>query len=66
MQVKRGRITVIIAHRLSTVKNADVIVVVKDGKVAEFRTHNELLSSKGLYYQLILLQKVLEVEDLEA
>ncbi|XP_065655130.1 ATP-dependent translocase ABCB1 isoform X3 [Hydra vulgaris] len=62
-KVSKGRTTIVIAHRLSTVKNADVIVVVKEGKVAEFGTHNELISKKGLYHQLVLLQTVIEEVD---
>lgn len=44
---------VIVAHRLSTVKNADNIVVIKDGTVVEQGTHDELIKSKGNYYQLV-------------
>lgn len=47
-----GRTTIIIAHRLSTVKKADKIVVLKNGSVIEFGSHAELLSKKGAYYEL--------------
>ncbi|XP_047125215.1 ATP-dependent translocase ABCB1 isoform X3 [Hydra vulgaris] len=63
-KVRQGRTTIVVAHRLSTIKNVDVIIVVKDGKVAESGTHKELLSNKGLYYQLVLLQRALEADDL--
>ena len=46
-------------------RNADVIVVVKEGQVAEFGTHNELMSKNGLYHQLVLLQTVIEEADPE-
>lgn len=45
----KGKTLIVIAHRLSTVKNADCIYVVKDGNIAEQGTHNELLEKKGLY-----------------
>ncbi len=47
--VSKGRTTLVIAHRLSTVIGADEIIVLKDGGVAERGTHTELLRSKGLY-----------------
>lgn len=49
---KAGRTCVMIAHRLSTVRDADVICVISDGRVAEQGTHPELLELKGLYYNL--------------
>ena len=51
-----GRTSIVIAHRLSTVKNADIILVVKDGKIIESGTHKELLRSKGYYYNLYTKQ----------
>ena len=47
-----GRTTLVIAHRLSTIQHADVIIVMKKGKVIERGTHDELLSLKGVYYAL--------------
>ena len=55
-QVIKGRTSLVIAHRLSTVKNADVILVVKDGKIIERGTHKELLAEKGHYYNLYTRQ----------
>ena len=49
----KGKTVVVVAHRLSTVKNADKIVVLDKGKVAEEGTHWELTARKGLYYQLV-------------
>lgn len=51
-KAKAGRTCVMIAHRLSTVRDADVICVIHEGQVAEMGTHNELLELKGLYYNL--------------
>ena len=48
----RGRTTFIIAHRISSVKNADQIVVLDGGCVAERGTHEELLAQKGLYFRM--------------
>lgn len=48
-----GRTVVVVAHRLSTVKNADQIVVLEKGKIAEIGTHQELINRKGDYYNLI-------------
>lgn len=56
-----GRTAVVVAHRLSTVKNADKIVVIEDGKIAEEGTHKELTEKKGAYYELVKNQ--LELGD---
>lgn len=52
----RGRTSLVIAHRLSTVKNADLILVVKDGKIIEQGKHTDLIAEKGYYYQLYTRQ----------
>lgn len=52
-QVFRGRTVVVVAHRLSTVRNADKIVVLHEGKIAEEGTHQKLSMEKGRYYQLV-------------
>ena len=51
-RVMKGRTTFMIAHRLSTVVNADVILVMKDGSVVESGKHHELLMKKGYYFEL--------------
>jgi ATP-binding cassette subfamily B protein len=47
-----GRTVFVIAHRLSTVRNSDAIMVMDQGRIIERGTHNELLEEKGVYYQL--------------
>ena len=51
-EVVRGRTTFVIAHRLSTVRNADLILVMDEGRIAERGTHHELLSKGGLYRRI--------------
>ena len=48
----KGRTTFVIAHRLSTVKNSDCIMVMEQGRIIERGTHDELIAAKGRYYQL--------------
>ena len=55
-RISVGRTTLIIAHRLSTVRNADVIAVIGDGAISETGTHEELLESSGLYSRLWAVQ----------
>ncbi|CAF1032346.1 unnamed protein product [Adineta steineri] len=50
---KQGRTTVVIAHRLNTIRNADIIIGLNDGQIVEYGTHNELMGKKGIYYQLV-------------
>ena len=52
----RGRTSIVIAHRLSTVRNADIILVVKDGKIIEQGRHDELIAARGHYYRLYTRQ----------
>lgn len=51
-KMMKGRTTFIVAHRLSTIKEADTILVMNDGKIIEQGNHNQLLENKGFYYEL--------------
>ena len=62
-ELSRDRTTLVIAHRLSTVQNADQIAVLDQGKVVETGTHSELLSKGGYYSQLCAIQFSEKVKD---
>lgn len=51
-ELSKGRTTLVVAHRLSTIKNADEIFVIQNGNIKEKGNHNELLEAKGIYYNL--------------
>jgi len=51
--VMKGRTTVVVAHRLSTIRHADVIAVIEDGQIAELGKHDELMEKNGLYRMLV-------------
>ena len=53
----KGRTTFAIAHRLSTLRNADRLIVLDDGKVAEVGSHEELMNRKGIFYNLVHTQQ---------
>lgn len=53
---KQGRTCLTIAHRLTTIQDADLICVVNDGVIVEQGTHADLIDTKGLYYKLHALQ----------
>ena len=55
-EVLKNRTTFIIAHRISSVKNADQILVLEDGAIAERGNHKELMAKGGIYYQMVMDQ----------
>ncbi|XP_053323209.1 ATP-binding cassette sub-family B member 5-like isoform X2 [Spea bombifrons] len=57
-QAREGRTCIMIAHRLSTVQNADVIIVMKNGKIIEHGNHQQLLANRGTYYHLVNAQTI--------
>jgi ATP-binding cassette subfamily B protein/subfamily B ATP-binding cassette protein MsbA len=57
-KITKNRTTIVIAHRLSTIQHADMIIVLHKGKIRETGTHQELLSKKGMYFNLYNLQYI--------
>jgi ATP-binding cassette subfamily B protein len=57
-KLMRGRLAIIIAHRLSTVKNCDTILLLRDGTIKERGSHQELVKLKGEYYHLLLKERI--------
>ncbi|KFO29583.1 Multidrug resistance protein 1 [Fukomys damarensis] len=55
-KAREGRTTIVIAHRLSTVRNADVIAGFEDGVIVEKGNHEELMKERGVYYKLVTMQ----------
>ncbi|XP_071446041.1 ATP-dependent translocase ABCB1-like [Hetaerina americana] len=58
-----GRTTIVVAHRLSTIRDADVIYAMKHGDVVESGSHHELMALSGLYYGLVMTQAAIEEEE---
>lgn len=56
-RLTKGRTTIAIAHRLSTLSGADRLIVLDKGKLAEFDTHDNLMRNKGVYYKLVMAQR---------
>jgi len=61
-----GRTTFVIAHRLSTVRRANLILLMEDGRIVERGTHEELMTARGMYYEMVLRQAESAGESVEA
>ncbi|XP_048010272.1 ATP-binding cassette, sub-family B (MDR/TAP), member 4 isoform X1 [Megalobrama amblycephala] len=64
-KVRLGRTTIIVAHRLSTIRNADVIAGFQNGEIVEQGTHDELMERQGIYHTLVTMQMFKSSEDTE-
>ncbi|MBQ7653787.1 MAG: ABC transporter ATP-binding protein, partial [Clostridia bacterium] len=62
-RIVKGRTTVAIAHRLSTLRHADRLVVIENGEIAEEGSHIELLQKRGIYYDLVMAQRRLSGKE---
>ncbi|KAK0428166.1 hypothetical protein QR680_010647 [Steinernema hermaphroditum] len=62
-QAQEGRTTIIVAHRLSTIRDVDQILVFKAGHIVESGTHEELVQAKGLFYQMTVAQQINQVHE---
>lgn len=62
-RASKGRTTIVVSHRLSTITNADKIVYVESGQVAEEGTHAELLKMKGKYFDLVAANNAKNQEE---
>ncbi len=56
-ELVKGRTTISVAHRLSTLRDADELIVIENGKIAERGTHSELMAGRGIYYTLAEIQR---------
>ena len=59
-RAREGRTTIVIAHRLSTIQNADIIISIQDGSVVETGSHSDLMLRKGLYFDLVTAQVLID------
>ena len=64
-KARLGRTTIVVAHRLSTIQTADLIVVIDSGKIVEQGTHDELLKKEGVYFKLVEAQQGKDNDDIE-
>uniref|UniRef100_A0A8C9AT55 ATP-binding cassette sub-family B member 5 n=1 Tax=Prolemur simus TaxID=1328070 RepID=A0A8C9AT55_PROSS len=62
-KASKGRTTIVVAHRLSTIRSADLIVTIKDGTVVEKGAHAELMAKQGLYYSFAMSQDIKKADE---
>jgi len=60
-----GRTTVVIAHQLSTIRRADVILLMEDGRVIERGSHEELMARRGVYHDMVVRQMQSSSQNVE-
>jgi len=63
-KISKNRTTIAIAHRLSTLRNADRLIVLDKGKLKEIGTHDELYAKKGIYYDLVMAQREMQKSNI--
>ncbi|XP_061811583.1 ATP-dependent translocase ABCB1-like isoform X3 [Nerophis lumbriciformis] len=64
-KVRQGRTTIIVAHRLSTIRNVDIIAGIQNGEVVELGTHSQLMEKQGVYHTLVTMQTFQKSEEQE-
>jgi ATP-binding cassette subfamily B protein len=64
--LREGRTSFVIAHRLSTVRRADLILLMDDGRIVERGTHAELMARRGLYYDMVVRQVAADSKEVGA
>ncbi|XP_064195313.1 ATP-binding cassette, sub-family B (MDR/TAP), member 4 [Anguilla rostrata] len=64
-KVRQGRTTIVVAHRLSTIRNADVIAGFENGKIVELGSHSELMAQHGVYHTLVTMQTFKSAETMD-
>ncbi|XP_075965014.1 ATP-dependent translocase ABCB1 [Anarhichas minor] len=62
-KVRQGRTTIVVAHRLSTIRNADVIAGFQQGEIVELGTHSQLMEEQGIYHTLVTMQTFQNVDE---
>ena len=62
-KLRQGKTTLVVAHRISTVKDLDFIVIIEDGKLIAKGTHQELLANSKTYQDMVLLQQLDEEKE---
>uniref|UniRef100_A0A8C6UZF5 ATP binding cassette subfamily B member 1 n=1 Tax=Neogobius melanostomus TaxID=47308 RepID=A0A8C6UZF5_9GOBI len=62
-KVRMGRTTIVVAHRLSTIRNADVIAGFQSGEIVELGSHDKLMETQGVYHTLVTMQSFRNVEE---